>query len=1304
MNGWIETKTPGIFADVGVNDLVIRTSSRSDAIVIGNDSKLVAGLYLKDNNVGVRCLPSTKDTSLTVNGDVLLYAGDNTLAFSSTDVNLGIGREKSLIASDDGIIATSSFQTSDWPVKINYDGTASAETLISKKYLKIAKEFHNARILRVYEEDSSIDVIGSFFASDISHFKYLFVQGKVAEIVSIEPFSNSIHVSFKPLPFSFEIGPVALFGLDSSLMDMSTFGDLSAAREKRRSEKLATLSAKIETIADGRSCFQISFMPDERIDFKPSELICVAFESSSCQCNSADDYEKINLFTVVEASCHSLTLTHPDPATSVQVVYPGIAKRIIGKTQVDLTMNIVSKTSRRIEIHDSFIAFQTDKVIINSSSEAITYLSTRNAFVKLEASFEDDDDIVSIVPLSTMLSGNKLSVNFAGIKTKIATGTAKEIVLDTFGAPCTVVSISYPIQNRNPTALLKITSPTIPMFKAVVEAISKDFLCTSDGVNPATHFKVLEKISEDVGSNTLQVLLEFGSVSDSKNHVPYSEGTSLSLFGYESDLTMRVSLAKENTKRESLVFDLPIGINVKDPKDSTLAVGGDVSVSGSISVGSLEISSSLKANHETCATHGTLDETLKSSATLKAQEISVDAGLTTIMGDLAVGEITKVSPNGTAAFGDSVVSSKGDYYRIKTSFVAQPDETRSFSNKYDYSLGELVRTFKVSVSHDLAEALPSSGLALVKLDKYRYKRNGNCIELFYNVQKHHDDEELPHHKIFDVAGKIDIDIIEPVSSTTRHYSTFEISVKDVKEIDSASVRLVVEEYQLMDVGRRISLLAVNSCEELPNNVLLVTSVKQSEQHGLYFMDLELLNGFDSMMSSFTGIVVPGCKITACYVKSPFESVVNEKVSNVSFWTSAKGEYVATMVPVSPASVLRVDAGVSPISSITILGAKLIPIRIRSSSAMPLSADGAIDAILAEQPSVIVSSSSTLDARVTMKGAPAYMDKMRSQGLNDVTLDIRLPDRTRLDLAKLKAYESGVVFANGRPWRMSYVKETTDSYVVSMNLRRMSRVQLDDLLDLPLGSALSIMPVESVSIDVVETDLLKARAVTISEKHILAVREDRLIIDESISLSKDDEYVRFLKDVFIQGNLVAKSMSHVSDRTFKRDMATRPPEQDLEVVRRLAMYDYNFLDPDSVPRKEYGVVADELETILPDAVKEVDGFLANVYSFAKFSGGTLIVKGLFSDVISNGSLIQITRKTPLQNQNPSRTTHEIRVLSSYDQDGHTFLSFDVADSVDLNDEGDYFVYGTWSKYKVVNTTHLLMTCMNAVKALANVLHF
>lgn len=76
MYGWLETG--GFFADTAPTDIVLRTASYSQLIALGNPNSnaldTIAGLYVQNNNLGVRRLPES-NVSLGVNGPCIFENG-----------------------------------------------------------------------------------------------------------------------------------------------------------------------------------------------------------------------------------------------------------------------------------------------------------------------------------------------------------------------------------------------------------------------------------------------------------------------------------------------------------------------------------------------------------------------------------------------------------------------------------------------------------------------------------------------------------------------------------------------------------------------------------------------------------------------------------------------------------------------------------------------------------------------------------------------------------------------------------------------------------------------------------------------------------------------------------------------------------------------------------------------------------------------------------------------------------------------------------------------------------------------------
>ena len=141
MNGWIETQNPGVFADVGRDDIILRSSTISGSVVVGNSSKLVGGLYVRDNNVGIRGLP-LDGVALTVSGDLVVnVANGDSMSFTSQGLDIGFSNSNALSITRESLSMTSPcMKPETWPARLNYDGSASADTILAKTLLKISKK------------------------------------------------------------------------------------------------------------------------------------------------------------------------------------------------------------------------------------------------------------------------------------------------------------------------------------------------------------------------------------------------------------------------------------------------------------------------------------------------------------------------------------------------------------------------------------------------------------------------------------------------------------------------------------------------------------------------------------------------------------------------------------------------------------------------------------------------------------------------------------------------------------------------------------------------------------------------------------------------------------------------------------------------------------------------------------------------------------------------------------------------------------------------------------------------------------
>ena len=194
----------------------------------------------------------------------------------------------------------------------------------------------------------------------------------------------------------------------------------------------------------------------------------------------------------------------------------------------------------------------------------------------------------------------------------------------------------------------------------------------------------------------------------------------------------------------------------------------------------------------------------------------------------------------------------------------------------------------------------------------------------------------------------------------------------------------------------------------------------------------------------------------------------------------------------------------------------------------------------------------------------------------------------------------------------------------------------------------------------------------------------------VKLYSDHFYSNF-PGIF-NGNVTATDFNQVSDQRLKTNICASDPVADLAKILQIQVRDFAYK---ATPEKwNKGVIAQEIEKIVPEVVDEINGFSANVCLWARFvEFDTFILlnpetdsSDLFSEsaemrVIYNNVYhdIQITKC----NKNAGSFTFQL-IHSSND------ISVTIGDSV--------FIYGSKGNYKTVNYNHLFTMCINSIKTL------
>lgn len=180
-------------------------------------------------------------------------------------------------------------------------------------------------------------------------------------------------------------------------------------------------------------------------------------------------------------------------------------------------------------------------------------------------------------------------------------------------------------------------------------------------------------------------------------------------------------------------------------------------------------------------------------------------------------------------------------------------------------------------------------------------------------------------------------------------------------------------------------------------------------------------------------------------------------------------------------------------------------------------------------------------------------------------------------------------------------------------------------------------------------------------------------------------------------VVARNFYTNSDQRLKKNIQDVDPLKDLELLSKIDVKEFEFIGNQQqplIPSRQKGIIAQEIEQILPNVVSERIGFIPNICLDAK------VLKDAFSVCIDKLSFKDATHI-------PQIGEH-IRIISDGQPiDSQVTSILNKQDAVCITTTGSYklysrvFVYGTQAAYKAVDYNYLFMTGVNAIKALYQV---
>lgn len=190
------------------------------------------------------------------------------------------------------------------------------------------------------------------------------------------------------------------------------------------------------------------------------------------------------------------------------------------------------------------------------------------------------------------------------------------------------------------------------------------------------------------------------------------------------------------------------------------------------------------------------------------------------------------------------------------------------------------------------------------------------------------------------------------------------------------------------------------------------------------------------------------------------------------------------------------------------------------------------------------------------------------------------------------------------------------------------------------------------------------------------------INNQIAITNDNIY--FNTDAMYNSTVTALEFRSPSDISLKTEITDSDSHDDLMKLLKLQVKDFKYKGNNE---KSKGVIAQEIETIIPEAVSTKFGVVPNLCVWTLLLGeNSCRTLPEILEEVSIGCVIRLIY---------GKKSHDVMITSIDHKEIRFTPKIDIINS---DKEQKVFVYGARSDYKVVNYDYLFCMCMNAIKAL------
>jgi hypothetical protein len=187
-------------------------------------------------------------------------------------------------------------------------------------------------------------------------------------------------------------------------------------------------------------------------------------------------------------------------------------------------------------------------------------------------------------------------------------------------------------------------------------------------------------------------------------------------------------------------------------------------------------------------------------------------------------------------------------------------------------------------------------------------------------------------------------------------------------------------------------------------------------------------------------------------------------------------------------------------------------------------------------------------------------------------------------------------------------------------------------------------------------------------------------------------------IYADGKIAALEFNAISDIRVKNIKSNRNINHDLDFVKQIKTYNYDFIDKNDSNNSKVGFIAQEIEKLNHNFVSKSHRFIPNIFKKFKFINNNKY-HILISDLNINN--INIGDKLSVEVRDNNLNIHKFKVLVIKKDSNSIFIQDDDYKNCNIHTFYGIFLYGTYVQdFLTIDINQLLSINTNCIKYLIN----